>query len=285
MSADLTEPPVPLPEVTGPLGEISQGPNALEVFLDKHQKSLLGLAALLAMGAVGWVIYSGIESSRQKSAGAALSKASDIETYQSVVTGHPNTLAGASAMVLLANSQWTGNKQDEAVATLEKFISSFPEHPAYASAKANLGSKLMAQGKGPAAAKLFDELVADPSAKYIAPLALISLGDISKTAGELDKAATAYAKVKSDFPESTFVDTATKRLATLKTKAPTEIEPPPAPVVAPAPTMPPEPGAAGLPPGVTVTPVPDSTPAPTPLPVPETPAPGPEEAPVSLPKP
>lgn len=281
MSADLTEPPVPLPEVTGPLGEISQGPNALEVFLDKHQKSLLGLAALLAIGAVGWVIYSGIESSRQKSAGAALSKAGDIEAYQSVVTGHGNTLAGASAMILLANSQWTGNKQDEAVATLEKFIASFPDHPGHASAKANLGTKLMAQGKGPAAAKLFDELVADPSAKFIAPLALISLGDISKTAGELDKAAAAYDKVKSDFPESTFVDTATKRLATLKTKAPTEIEPPPAPVVAPAPVVPPEAGAAGLPPGVTITPVPDAAPAPAPVP----PAPGPEEAPVSLPKP
>ncbi len=241
MSADLTENPVALPENSGPLGEISQGPNAFEAFLDRNQKSLVGLLGLVAIGAVGLVIYRGIETSRQEAAGAALTKAGDLAAYQTVVTGNANTTAGASAMILLANSQWTADKRDDAVATLEKFISSFPDHPALPSAKANLGSKLMAQGKSAAAIKIFDDLVADPAARFIAPFALISLGDISKAAGDFEKAGASYAKVKADFPDSSFAETATKRLATYKTKAPTEIEPPPAPApVAPPVTAVPE---------------------------------------------
>ena len=264
MSADLKESPVPL-------AEISQGPNAFEVFLDRNQKGIAVLAILLAVGAVGLVVYRGIETSRQETAGAALNKASDLAAYQAVVDGHANTIAAGSAMVLLADSQWTGGKQDEAIATLQKFIAASPTHPAIPSAKANLGAKLMAQGKSGDATKVFDELVADPAARYIAPFALISLGDLSKTAGDLEKAEASYTKVKTEFPESSFAETANRRIATLKAKPPVEIEPPPAPVTPPA-----DPTAAikaAMPPGVTITPsdsvipsveTPELTPSPEP---------------------
>ena len=245
MSADLKESPVPL-------AEISQGPNAFEDFLDRNQKGIVVLAILLALGAVGLVIYRGVETSRQETAGAALNKASDLAAYQAVVDGHADTIAAGSAMVLLADSQWTGGKQDDAIATLRKFIAASPTHPAIPSAKANLGAKLMAQGKSGDAAKVFDEIVADPAARYIAPFALISLGDLAKSSGDLEKAEAAYTKAKTDFPESSFADTANRRIATLKAKPPVEIEPPPAPATPPA-----DPTAAikaAMPPGVTITP-------------------------------
>ncbi len=75
MSADLKESSVPL-------AEISQGPNAFEAFLDRNQKGIVVLAILLAIGAVGLVIYRGIETSRQESAGAALTKAADLASFQ-----------------------------------------------------------------------------------------------------------------------------------------------------------------------------------------------------------
>lgn len=245
MSADLKESPVPL-------AEISQGPNAFEEFLDRNQKGIVVLAILLALGAVGLVIYRGVETSRQETAGAALNKASDLAAYQAVVDGHADTVAAGSATVLLADSQWTGGKQDDAIATLRKFIAASPTHPAIPSAKANLGAKLMAQGKSGDATKVFDDLVADPAARYIAPFALISLGDLAKSSGDLEKAEAAYTKAKTEFPESSFADTANRRIATLKAKPPVEIEPPPAPATPPA-----DPTAAikaAMPPGVTVTP-------------------------------
>jgi TolA-binding protein len=225
---------VDLKESSVPLAEISQGPNAFEAFLDRNQKGIVIFAILLAIGAVAVVIYRGVEKSRQETAGAALTKAGDLAAYQAVVTDHTNTTAAGSAMVLLANDQWTANKKDDAIATLRKFISDFPEHPALPTAKASLGSKLLAQGKSGDAAKVFEELVADPEARFIAPFAQISLGDISRAAGDLEKAEASYSKVKTEFPDSNFAETANSRIATLKAKPPVEIEPPPAPPAAPA---------------------------------------------------
>ncbi len=266
MSADLKESPVPL-------AEISQGPNAFEAFLDRNQKGLIVFAILLALGAIAAVIYRGVERSRQETAGAALTKAADLAALQAVADDHADTIAAGSALVLLADSQWADGKKDEAVGTLQKFIAASPTHPAIPTAKASLGTKLMEQGKTGDAAKILEELASDPAARFIAPFALISLGDISKAAGETDKAEASYNKVKSDFPESSFADMATKRLAILKAKSPVEIDPPPA---SEKPADAADALKSQLPPGVTITP----SPAP-----PETTAPTPDAVAPSAPKP
>jgi len=250
MSSDLSNTPVPL-------AEISQGPNALEQFLDRNQKYLIILVLLLAVGTAALVVYRGIEQSRQETAGAALSKAEDLAALQAVVTEHTNTHAAHSAMILLADRQWTAGQQDAAIDTLRKCIAANPDHPARPTAQASLGAKLMIQGKAAEAAPIFQAIVDDPKASFIAPYALICLGDMSKTAGDLDKAAGAYNRVKTDFPESGFADTARKRAATLKTKLPVQIEPPPAPktdtplvgqaLSVPAPVAAPSPAAAPAP--------------------------------------
>lgn len=237
MSADLKETAVPL-------AEISQGPNAFEAFLDRNQKGLVALAAALALGAVGVVVYRGVVQSGQETAGAALTKADSAAAYQAVVDGNADTAAVGSALVLLANSQWDANEKEKAIATLQKFVSSYPNHPALPSAKANLGSKLLAEGKTADATKVFEELVSAPEAKFIAPFALVSLGDIAKTAGDLTKAEENYKKVQSDFPDSTFSQTASQRILVLKAKPPVEIEPP---AVSATPT----PAGAGAPPSLT----------------------------------
>ncbi|MEO5913420.1 MAG: tetratricopeptide repeat protein [Luteolibacter sp.] len=249
MSADLKESPVPL-------AEISQGPNAFEAFLDRNQKGIAAFALLLALGAIALVVQRGMETNRQEDAGAALVKAEDLASLQAVVVGHKDTQAAGSAMVLLANSQWTAGKQDEAIGTLRKFIESNPDHPAVPTAKASLGAKLMAQGKSGDASKVFDELVSDPASAYIAPFALVSLGDIAKAEGDLTKAEASYVKVKNDFPDSNFSETAGRRIAILKAKPPVEIAPPPAPPAPPASSTPGAESSPSLtpPPGITLTP-------------------------------
>jgi predicted negative regulator of RcsB-dependent stress response len=251
-----------LPESPTPLAEIAQGPSAFEQFLDRNQKNLIILTILLAIGAAAFVVYRGIEKSRQETAGAALNKASDLAALQAVIKDHADTHAADSAMVLLADRQWSDGQQDTAITTLRDFIAANPGHPAFASAKASLGSKLMAQGKAADATAVFEEIADDPKARFIAPYALISLGDLAKTAGDLEKAESSYSRVKKDFPESNFADIANKRIATLKAKPPVEVEPPPAP--APVPKA--------------DTPVPAPTPAPAqpaPAPAPAEPAPQP----------
>ncbi len=275
MSTDLKESSVPL-------AEISQGPNAFEAFLDRNVKGLVAFSVVVAIAAAGFVVYREMEKNKQEEAGAAFVKAKDLAGYQSIVDGQKDTLASGSAMLLLANAQWTGGKQDDSIATLRKFISENPDHPAVPTAKANLGTKLVAQGKGGDAAKILEEVVSDPAARYIAPLALISLGDIAKAGGDLEKAEASYNKVKSGFPGSEFIEEANRRISGLKSKPPVEIEAPPAPPAPPAgtPTAPgsPPPGIA-LPPGLSITPEPAPAPEETPAtpaegqPVPEKPEP------------
>lgn len=227
MSADNTNSPVPL-------AEISQGPNAFDEFLDRNQKNLVALAVILALGAAGLVVYRGIEKSGQETAGNALNKAEDLSALQSVADQYPKTAAAGSAMVLLANKQWTEGQQDAAISTLQKFIAAEPDHPAIPTAQASLGAKLMTQGKSAEANKIFESLASNPSAKFIAPFALISLGDIAKAGGDQEKAEASYKKVKDSFPDSTFAQTAGRRLAILKAKPPVEVEAPPAPPAPPA---------------------------------------------------
>lgn len=279
MSADL-------PESNIPLAEISQGPSAFEQFLDRNQKNLIVVAILIALGTAGYVVYSGVKDSQETTAGTDLAKAEDLASLQSVISGHAETRAARTAMVLLADKQWSEGQQDAAVETLRKFIDSNPDHPALGSARASLGAKLMAQGKSGDAASVFQEIADDPKERFIAPFALIALGDLAKAGGDTAKAETFYNRVSTEFSSSSFATTASQRVASLKAKAPAEIDPPPAPKpedkpadagnAAPSPT----PAPTELPGGITVTPVdPDApatdiepAPAPAPAPAPTPPA-------------
>ncbi len=232
MPTDLSSSPVPL-------AEISQGPNAFEQFLDRNQKNLIALAIVLAIGAAALVVYRGIEQSQQETAGAIFNQADDLAALQALINGHPGTLAARSAVVILADRQWSSGQQEIAIESLRKFIADNPDHPARPSAQASLGSKLMIQGKSADATSIFQAIVDDPKAAFIAPYALICLGDIAKAAATLDKATASYSRVNADFPDSGFAATAKKRLATLKTMPPVEIDAPPAPKTDAPPTAPP----------------------------------------------
>lgn len=226
------------PESPSPLAEISHGPSAFEQFLENNQKTLLALTVILALAAAGLVVYRGIETSRQHTAGALLNKAGDLPSLQAVISEHADTHAARSASVLLADLQWKEGQQDAAIASLRAFIDSNPDHPALATARASLASKLMAQGKSADAATLYQEITDDPQSRYLAPYSMIALGDLAKAAGDTEKAEGFYNRAKTDFPESGFANTASERIASLKAKPPVEVEPPP-----PAPETP-APGAA-----------------------------------------
>lgn len=226
MPADPTNIPVPL-------AEISQGPSAFELFLDKNQKYLILLMIALVIGTAGYVVYRGIKKSAEVTAGAALSKAADLASLQSVTNEHVGTRAAGSAAVLLAERQWSEGQQDAAIQTLRDFISANAHHAALPSAQASLGAKLMAQGKSADATEIFQQILDSPDARFIQPYALISLGDMALVAGDPDKAELSYNRVQQDFPDSGFSGTAGERIASLRAKPPVEVEP--AAPTAPAP--------------------------------------------------
>lgn len=229
-----------------PLGEISQAPPALEVFLDKHQMKVIVLAVLLAIVAVVFVILKGIKQSNEESAGALLTKAEDLAELQAVVKNYEDTEAAFSAKVLLAEKQWEDGQQDDAIATLKGFVDSERAHPARPSAEVSLAAKLWSQGKVDKAEALFRDLADDSDARYLAPYAWISIGDIEAGKGNTEAAQKAYETVENEFAGSSYAGEAQTRLLLVKASAPVEVA---APVVVPEAnvTSPDTDGAEGMP--------------------------------------
>lgn len=247
---------------SAPLAEIALGPSRFELFLDRHQKSLLALLILLILGVAGFVVYRGIEESTRISAGSALYKAEDTDAIQKVISEHSTTPAGATARILLAEKQWSEGQKDTAIETLQSFLAQSPGHPGIPSAKAALAAKLMAHGKAAEAAAAFQDLVDDPSSSYLAPYALLSLGDIALAGGDKEKAKTFYQRAQSEFPASGFNQKITQRIAALNATLPVEIDPPPAPEPKPATPSFPIPFAPGATPQEVTIPSINPTPAP-----------------------
>jgi predicted negative regulator of RcsB-dependent stress response len=219
-------------DIPRPLAEISHGPSAFEAFLDRNQKGMIVLGIALVAATAGWIVYEGIRDGAEKSAGAVLSKTEALPELQELVKNHANTAAAGSAQLVIAAKQWEAGDQNASIETLRGFIAKGGDHPALSSARASLASRLMQQGKNDEAATLFREVADSPAAKFIAPYALISLGDIAKAAGKLDEAEQSYKRVQDEFSESPLASLAGQHLRMLRFKAPTEIEPPPAPAPA-----------------------------------------------------
>jgi TolA-binding protein len=168
-----------------------------------------------------------VNKSREQSAGVALSNAKDVTALQELISNHSSTNAAASAKLLLADMQAGEGKTGDAIKTLQDFIATNTDHPAKTTASAKLAAKLMSENKTAEASAIFQDLVSDPQARYIAPYALICLGDIAKAGGDPAKAESYFNQVKTEFSESSFASMAADRLTTVKTKPPVEVEAPP----------------------------------------------------------
>ncbi|MCW1922785.1 tetratricopeptide repeat protein [Luteolibacter arcticus] len=216
-------------ETPRPLAEISHGPSAFEAFLDRNQKGMIALGVVLVVATASWIVIKGFKDDAEKTAGAVLVKSEGIPQLQALVKDKPDTAAAGSAQLVIADKQWEADEKDAAIETLRGFISTKPEHPAAISAKASLASRLMQLRKNDEATKLFQELASDPVAKFIAPYALISLGDMQKADGKLDEAEQSYKKAESEYASNPLANLAGQRLKLLRFKAPAEIEPPAAP--------------------------------------------------------
>ena len=214
-------------ETSRPLAEISHGPSAFEAFLDRNTKGMVIVAILLAIAGGAVIVVRGLKEAAQNEAGGAFSKAATVAELQEVIKKYPDSPAAGSASIVLSDKQWEAQDQDGAIATLRNFIAAEPEHPGISSAKASLASRLLQQGKTGEAEPLFRELSESPKSRYLAPYALIALGDIEKANGKLDEAEASYKKVQESYATSPFANLASTHRRLLRFKVPTEIEAPP----------------------------------------------------------
>lgn len=216
----------PTQDTGAPIAEIDLGPSKLDQFLENNQTKLIILAILVGIGVVAYVIYDGLAQAKANDAGAALLSSQQSDDYEKVIKTWPESNAAASARLLLADIQWS-DSEDDSIATLEAFIASHPEHPSIGTAKTSLGLRLLDQGKTDEAREILTEVAENNTYSYIAPMAAIALGDISKAAGNTAQASEWYEKAQLDEAGygNAFQSLASARLILVNAKPPQKIKP------------------------------------------------------------
>ncbi len=223
--SDLSSTPIPL-------GEITQGPSAFEQFLDRNQKLITVTAIVAALGLGAYTVSRTMKADHAADASAALTKAQDIADFEKIVKDFESTPSAASAILAIADKQWSNLQKEEAVTSLRTLIEKYPDHAARPIAQSTLGYHLIDLGKTGDAEAVFQAIIDDPNAHYLAPAAMVALGDIAKQNKDLAKAKQYYDKAVKEYADSSLAGIAKDRMQFLNFQAPTEIEapaPPPAP--------------------------------------------------------
>ena len=180
-----------------PIAEIQMGPSKFEAFMDQHQKKLIGLAILVLFAVLGLVTWQTLKQQKQQDAGSATLAATDESSYQAVIVDFPNSASSATAEFLLAKIQAEENPA-KALESLESFVATHFEHPAYASALTVLGQLQHQSGKADQAkSTLLEVTQLDESADYIKHVAYITLGDIENSEGNIDAAKSHYEQAQN----------------------------------------------------------------------------------------
>jgi len=172
-----------------PIAEIDHGPSKFDEFMDQHQKKLIVGGLLVAIGILGFVVYSGVKDGQMREAGTIVTSANSEEALKAAVNDVNEPLSKASAHILLANLQNTADA-NEAAATLETFLASYPDHPAVPDAELQLAFQLLKADKPEEAKRKLQDI--GNEGEYRAAVALYALSNLAVKDGDKESAGKFY---------------------------------------------------------------------------------------------
>jgi predicted negative regulator of RcsB-dependent stress response len=209
-----------------------------EIFWERYKKEVM---AVLILALLGVAVFGGYKlyADRQENAGAgALAGAKTQADFQKVIADYSSTAAGASAYLLLADTQRNEKKFAEANTTLQTFLDKFPSHELVGTARLAIAGNLEALGKNEDALTAYQRLVAADPHGFIAPVALYSQIHLLKQKNQIEEARRVCETIMTQYRESRLAPDAGYQLRLLKLPdAPTS-------ALSPAASAPPPPAAA-----------------------------------------
>src|SRR5438270_10056973 len=225
------------------------------VFWLRFQKEIAAALVIVILAIVGFASYRFYTSRRNSTAAELAGEARMPHDYQEVIARYPGTPAGASAHLLLAETQRNQKKFAEANATLQTFIDKYPEHDFVPTAQLAMAANLESMGKNDEALSIYQQVANKYPNTYNAPLALISEVPLLKAKNRIEDARRVCEEIltkyripgqqaeatRDDRMETVWAGEAMRQLRSFK---PAE-QPKPGPAAAGLPTMPP---GAGPPP-------------------------------------
>ncbi len=220
-----------------------------EVFWERYKKEVM---AVLILALVGVAVFGGYKlyADRRENAGAgALAGAKTQADFQKVIADYSSTAAGASAYLLLADTQRNEKKYAEANTTLQTFLDKFPSHELVGTARLAMAGNLEALGKNEEALTAYQRVVATDPHGFIAPVALYSQIHLFKQKNQIEEARRVCETIMTQYRESRLAPDAGYQLRLLKLPEAS------APALSPVASAPPPPAAApSAPPAQSVAP-------------------------------
>ena len=213
-----------------------------DVFWERYKKEVMAVLILALLAVAGYGGFRLYSDRQANAAGALLASAKAAPDFQKVISEYPSTAAGASAYLLLANSQRSEKKFSEANATLQTFLDKFPKHELTGTARLAMAGNLEAMGKNDDALTAYQRLVSGDPHGFTAPIALYSQIHLLKEKKQIEEARRVCETIKSQYPQSRLVADAEYQLHLLKVDSLPVPAPPPsiaAPPPAAAPSAPP----------------------------------------------
>ena len=158
-----------------PIAQLPSRDAAVEaqVFWLRFQKEIAAALIVLILAAVGFAAYRFYVNWRNSTAAEFLGRAKNPHDYQEAITRYPATPAGASAYLLLADTQRNDKKFAESNATLQLFVDKYPEHDFVPTARLAMAANLESMGKTDEALSIYQEVAVKYANTYNGPLALI----------------------------------------------------------------------------------------------------------------
>jgi TolA-binding protein len=158
------------------------------VFWLRFQKEIAAALIVVVLAMIGYTGYRFYKNRRDSSAAELLGAAKTPSDFQNVASRYPNTPAGASAYLLLAEKFRNEKKFTEANAALQEFVDKNPEHDFVPTAKLAMAANLEAMGKNDEALAIYQQVATKYPSSFTAPLALISEVPLLKAKNRIDEA-------------------------------------------------------------------------------------------------
>ncbi|MGI9240011.1 MAG: tetratricopeptide repeat protein, partial [Verrucomicrobiales bacterium] len=223
----------------------------LELFLEKHWRMVVTVLAVVVTAVIIFFYLKYKREDAMTQSNNAFTAAATRADFEGVVEDHPGTVAAGSALYEIADSQIAEAELDGGQATLEKFVSDYPDHKLRENALLALGGISEKQGDLDKAHDYFQQVIDAGDKTSLVPLATICQTEILVAKGELEKALEIYESFAVNNVGSPFIAKAEERLAAVEAKIDRKAAP-----VAPVEPAPEEPASADPAPATGTSPTP-----------------------------
>jgi tetratricopeptide (TPR) repeat protein len=192
----------------------------IELVVEQNKSKFVLVVLGLLVVVCGAFLFYYLGQKKEAEAAAALGAASTAEGFNLVALEHAGTLAGGNALLRSADLL-VSQDPDAAVKKLLQFTEQYAGHPRYAQALVALGTAHYQKARLDEAEAQFEKVLDEHRESDVAPLALVSLGDIAWDRGDTEKARQIYESLAPEFPANAFIDRTDERLRLLKRAPPT----------------------------------------------------------------